>query len=72
MNIEKLINFIDKSNFERLFILWKNNETNDHEGNMVQFVSGVGILFNEKAVRKIVENKNDIDFTLWDDVGLGA
>lgn len=73
VNIEKLINFIDKSNFEKDYLYCgKIMKTNDHEGNMVQFVSGAGILFNEKTVRKIVENKNDIDFTLWDDVGLGA
>lgn len=46
-------------------------QTNDHSGNSVNFVSGAGILFNNKVIEKILDNKSKVNYDLWDDVGIG-
>ena len=72
VNINQLKKFINEKiiNKEDIYC-GKILETKDHKGLPIQFVSGAGILFDQKLLKKIVQNKHKIDFELWDDVGLG-
>ena len=72
VNVKNLFEHIKSNNFQNdFFYSGVITNTNDSEGKQIDFVSGAGILFNHKTVDTIVKNKNQIDYELWDDVGIG-
>jgi len=60
-------NFTEEKNLYSGIIL----ETNDHSGNNIKFINGAGIIFSRDVIKKIVKNREKLDFNLWDDVGIG-
>ena len=72
VNVENLIEFLQSNKFQNDFLYsGVIIDTNDLQGKKINFVNGAGILFNHKVVDTIVKNKNQIDYELWDDVGIG-
>mgnify|MGYP001173041795 CR=1 FL=1 len=67
VNLEELTNFFDsKDNQEPIYGGHMNNYNDEFD-----YVQGVGIFLNRKAIQKILKNKFDWDHSKIDDVALG-
>jgi hypothetical protein len=72
VKLDELNSFIERNHKESKYLYCgRVMETNDLSNNKQTFVSGAGILFTRDTIKKIIENKKQLDYRLWDDVGLG-
>lgn len=72
VNLNNLKNFINcnLSNEDYVYC-GKVMETNDMQGNNCIYVNGAGIILSRKTLQAIVDQKDKLDYLLWDDLGLG-
>jgi len=72
VDLSKLKYFI-KNNFSNKDHVYcgKIMETNDLQGNKCVYANGAGLIFSRKTLQAIVDQKDKLDYLLWDDVGLG-
>ena len=69
--LEKFIKDIDKGNSKYIYsgkIINLKKSTNNE---VVQFVSGAGILLSKNSLQSLVDNQNLFDHNEWEDVGIG-